>query len=100
MFELTTSWEEAGLARGREEGLSRGREEGLSRGREEGLSRGREEGLRLVTRQLHRRLGPPPREAGAGLSALSPEQLEDLAVALLDFSAWSEVTNWLKGRAG
>ena len=73
MFELTTSWEEAGLARGREE-----------------------EGLRLVSRLLRRRLGPPPGEAEAGLRGLSPEQLEELAEALLDFTAWNDLASWLR----
>jgi predicted transposase YdaD len=79
MLELTTSWKEEGL--------------------QEGLQQGRlEESLRLTLRLLQRRFGPLPAEIEARLRALSLEQAESLAEALLDFTSLTDLTTWLRAR--
>ncbi len=78
MLEITTSWEE------------KGRQEGRAEGR-------REECLRLVVRQLQRRLGPLDNTIHAELGALPIEKLEALAEALLDFLSIGNLRTWLAG---
>jgi hypothetical protein len=77
MRELTTSWKEEGRVEGRVEGR-------------------REECLRVVSRQLERRLGSIAPEQVRRLEALPLPALEDLAEALLDFSSPADMTAWLR----
>lgn len=71
MLELTTSWKEEGR---------------------------QEECLRLIFRLLQRRFGPLPPETDVRIRALSLEQLESLAEALLDFTAVADLTRWLQAQ--
>ncbi len=88
MLEITTSWEE----KGREEGWRKGRQEG----REEGIKEGRRgECLRLVVRQLQRRIGFVDPATQTEINGLSTENLEALAEALLDFTSSADLQTWL-----
>ncbi len=64
------------------------------------LQEGREEGkkseLRLVMRQLNRRIGSVNLQLEPKLQGLSLSQLEDLGEALLDFTSETDLVNWLK----
>jgi uncharacterized protein DUF4351 len=63
------------------------------------LEEGRQEGQRgIIQRQLERRLGNLSPAVDERLRALSSEQLELLAEALLDFHAPTDLEAWLRGR--
>ncbi len=65
-------------------------------GREEGREQGREEGQEtLILRQLSRRFGTLPDAIVAHIQRLDSPRLLDLADALLDFSQYSDLTDWL-----
>ena len=67
-MEITTSWEQMGITQGKET---------------------------LVVRQLRRRLGTVPESATDRLDSLTPDQLDDLGEALLDFHAVADLEQWL-----
>ncbi|MBX3150057.1 DUF4351 domain-containing protein [Candidatus Obscuribacterales bacterium] len=98
-MEIVTSWMEKGLKegfeRGREQGLEQGLQQGQARGMELGLLQGRHgEAASLVKSLLTRRFG----ELGqvcAQIKELCLEQLEQLAVDLLDFSDVADLERWL-----
>jgi flagellar biosynthesis/type III secretory pathway protein FliH len=79
-MELMTSWERAGIEKGREEGKQEGRQEG------------KEE---LVARLIQRRLGAVSPQLLEQLAHLSSEQLNELGVALLDFTTAADLETWL-----
>ena len=79
-MELTTSWHREG------------RQEGVMQGRQEGVMQGKEA---LVERQLRRRFGAVPADLSARLARLSPDTLDDLGEALLDFSDPADLEQWL-----
>jgi hypothetical protein len=84
---------------GRQEGLQEGRQEGRQEGLQEGFQEGRqEECIALVMRLLRRRLGIHPEidQALPSFQAMSVEQLEELAEALLDFTDIGDLTAWLQ----
>ena len=87
-MELTTSWHREG----RQEGVMQGRQEGVMQGRQEGVMQGKET---LVDRQLRRRFGAVPTDLSARLASLSPDTLDDLGEALLDFSDPADLEQWL-----
>jgi predicted transposase/invertase (TIGR01784 family) len=66
--------------------------EGRQEGRQEGLQ---EEAANLVLRLLTRRFGALSSEQSDRLQALSVPQLEELAEALLDFTALTDLEVWL-----
>ncbi|MGH9751700.1 MAG: DUF4351 domain-containing protein [Blastocatellia bacterium] len=53
---------------------------------------------KIVLLQLHQRFGVLDEAMQARISALPMEQLEELSVALLDFSALSDLEDWLQRR--
>lgn len=61
---------------------------------QEGREEGRQSELRLVMRQLTRRLGIVTPELQSQIQELSLEQLEDLGEALLDFTTEGDLVNW------
>ncbi len=64
--------------------------------KQEGKQEGKqEEGQRLVTRLLNRRFGEINSSLVEQIQALSVEQLEELAEALLDFSTPTDFEAWL-----
>ncbi len=63
----------------------------------EGIEQGKQsESLSLVTRQLTRRIGTITPELQQRIKQLQLTQLEDLAEALLDFSAVADLEAWLQ----
>jgi predicted transposase YdaD len=89
------------LAEGRQEGVELGRQEGREEGRELGLEEGLEEGRRreasaLALRQLERRCGTLASSTRSRLETLSRSQLEELALALLDFHSAVDLEVWLE----
>jgi predicted transposase YdaD len=81
------------LAEGRQEGVELGRQEGRKLGQEEG--RRRQAGA-LALRQLERRCGSIDAPTFARIEALSLPQLEELALALLDFRGAEDLQTWLE----
>ena len=72
VMQLTTSWEEKGMHRGKTE---------------------------LVVRLLRRRFGDLPQVLEARIDALSDERLGEMAEALLDFTSLADATAWLDAAA-
>lgn len=71
----------------------------LQEGREEGREEGRQSELRLVIRQLTRRIGAINVQLQTQIENLSLTQLEDLGEALLDFATQEDLVNWLNSLA-
>ncbi len=69
---------------------------GLEQGLEQGLTQGLQHERSLVLRQLTHRLGNLSPDLQAQIQTLSATQLEDLGVALLDFSDSSDLATWLQ----
>jgi predicted transposase YdaD len=68
----------------------------ITTGERIGYERGKQEqGQTLVLRQLQRRVGEIPQEVREQIQALSLEQLEALGEALLDFTAFEDLRDWL-----
>jgi predicted transposase YdaD len=85
------------LQEGRQEGVELGRQEG----RQEGVELAHEEGRRreasvLASRLLERRCGSIDVPTSARIEALSLPQLEELALALLDFRGVGDLQTWLE----
>jgi hypothetical protein len=76
------------LAEGRQEGRQEGRELGHEEGR-------RREASALASRLLERRCGSIDAPTSARIEALSLSQLEELALALLDFRSAQDLQTWL-----
>ena len=81
------------LAEGRQEGVELGRQEGRQEGREEGRRR---EASVLASQLLERRCGSLDASTGSRIEALSLPQLEELALALLDFRGAQDLQTWLE----
>jgi predicted transposase YdaD len=62
---------------------------------QEGREEGRQSELRLVMRQLTRRIGAINLQLQSQIENLSLTQLEDLGEALLDFATQEDLANWL-----
>ena len=77
------------LAAGRREGLREGVEQGLEEGR-------RREACTLALRLLDRRCGSLADSVRARIEALNLAQLEELALALLDFRGAEDLQAWLE----
>jgi predicted transposase YdaD len=73
--------------------LEEGRQEGREEGREEGRQR---EASALALRLLERRCGSLAAPTSARIEALSLPQLEELALALLDFQGAEDLRGWLE----
>jgi predicted transposase YdaD len=85
------------LAEGRQEGVELGRQEGREEGRELGLEEGRRrEASALALRQLERRCGLLDVPTSSRIEALSLAQLEELALALLEFRGLGDLQAWLE----
>ena len=70
---------------------------GKAIGRQEGRREGRQREVRLLLRQLQRRIGPLADTQQACVAAFADEQLEDLGEALLDFVDVAGLNAWLEG---
>ena len=62
---------------------------------QEGREEGRQSELRLVMRQLTRRIGAINLQLQSQIENLSLTQLEDLGEVLLDFATEEDLINWL-----
>jgi predicted transposase YdaD len=72
--------------------LRKARAEGERAGRQEGREEGRQEGERLIlARQIEKRFGRIPAWAAKSLDAMTPGQLEDAALRLLDATSLREL---------
>jgi predicted transposase YdaD len=85
------------LEEGRQEGVELGRQEGVEQGLEQGLEEGRRREARvLALRLLERRCGPLSATTSGRIEALSLAQLEELALASLDFRSAEDLQAWLE----
>jgi flagellar biosynthesis/type III secretory pathway protein FliH len=84
VMEIVTSWMEEGIEKGLEQGLIQGKREGE---------------MALVMRLLNRRVGEVPTELEQKIGGLEVAQLEELGLALLDFSSLNDLENWLQSHA-
>ena len=80
------------LEEGRQEGVELGRQEG----RAVGLEEGRRAALALALRLLERRCGAISSESRRRLEVLNLEQVEALALDLLDFRNGDDLAAWLE----
>ncbi|KOP26208.1 hypothetical protein AMR41_13205 [Hapalosiphon sp. MRB220] len=70
---------------------------GYERGKQEGKEEGKQEQTQtLILRQLQRRVGELSPEVQQRIQSLTLAQLEALGEALLDFTASSDLLNWLQ----
>ena len=76
IMEIVTGWMEKGMEKGMDEGTKQGKRD-------------------LVLRLLRKRFGSLELDAEDRIDQLSGQQLDQLAEALLDFSALSDLTSWL-----
>jgi predicted transposase YdaD len=85
VMQIVTTWMEEGIEIGKQQGIEEGKQQGIGEGK-----------LSLVMRLLPRRVGILTPELEARVKQLSVSQLEDLAVALLDFASVEDLTAWLQ----
>ena len=83
-----------------QEWLKEGREKGI----QEGIQKGRKEGIRegaaaLTLRLLRRRVGRIDAPTRQRILSLSAKELQELGLALLDFSSQKDLSAWLAKRA-
>ncbi len=88
MLNLTTSSTYKGI-------FAEGEARGKVKGKAEGKAEGKEEILSL---QLHRRFSTLSPAITQKLDALSPEQMDELGIALLDFRSLADLEDWLRSR--
>ncbi|NCR74027.1 MAG: DUF4351 domain-containing protein [Microcystis aeruginosa LG13-12] len=92
MFSLSDLRETKVYQEALEEGEEKGRREGREEGREEGELSAKKS---LILRQLNLKLGSIPLKVEQKIKQLNPNQLDNLALALLDFSDWEDLHQWL-----
>jgi hypothetical protein len=73
IMQVTTSWEEQGIEKGIEQGQRS-----------------------LISLLLNQKFGSLPDTLSDRVSSLSPDQLSSLAIALLDFGAIEDLSQWLE----
>jgi predicted transposase/invertase (TIGR01784 family) len=103
MSTVAEEWVKEGIEKGIEEGIQKGIEEGRIKGRIQGKKEGRIEGIRegasaLTLRQLRRRFGRISAPTRERILSLSAEDLQELGIALLDFSSQKDLSVWLAKR--
>ena len=92
MNTIASGW----LREGWQEGVREGRQEGLQQGLQQGQQAGYANIILLQARLRFARLSPPTEKQ---IQALSLAQLEQLAVALLNFKTSKDLTAWLRTHA-
>jgi hypothetical protein len=85
VMELVTSWMKEGLEKGLAQGLVQGREEGRE-----------EEARELLALQLRKRFGELEPAVVAQIESLQRDDLEELGVALFDFTSHADLDRWLQ----
>jgi hypothetical protein len=88
VMELTTSWMREGIEIGLKQGVEQGVKQGVKQGEQQ-------EALKIVLRQLNRRIGDLSTRLQGRIKKLSVAQLEQLSDALLDFTNVKDLTAWL-----
>ncbi|MBI3653827.1 MAG: DUF4351 domain-containing protein [Acidobacteria bacterium] len=88
VMEFTSSWERKGMEQGKREGLQQGKREGLQQGKREGA-------LKVTLGLLDRKFGVVAARTRKRIKQLSLEQLEQLSLAVLDFSTLQDLSAWL-----
>jgi len=81
LMEVTMSWREQALQEGLQQGLQQGKQEGM---------------LSVIIHQIERRFGSLDAGTRERIVVLTPDQLESLGDALLDFSGVEDLAVWLK----
>jgi Domain of unknown function (DUF4351) len=76
IMQITTSWEQKGIVKGREEGQKEGQ-------------------VATILRLLNRKLGNLPEESVTQIKSLEPNQLDTLTEDLLDFETFDDLNCWL-----
>ncbi|MGL5940105.1 MAG: DUF4351 domain-containing protein [Waterburya sp.] len=76
IMEITTSWEQKGIVKGREEGQKEGQ-------------------VATILRQLNRKLGNLPEDLAFQIKSLESSQLDSLTEDLLDFQTLEDLQTWL-----
>jgi hypothetical protein len=76
IMQITTSWEQKGIVKGRQEGRQ-------------------EEKLAIVLRLLNRKLSSLPSAIAQQIKSLEPNQLDTLTEDLLDFNSLEDLQAWL-----
>jgi flagellar biosynthesis/type III secretory pathway protein FliH len=77
--------------------IIKGIQQGIQQGIQEGIQQGIQEGQQaLIMRLLERRVGEIVPEILNRISQLSSEELENLGVALFDFTSASDLMAWLQ----
>jgi predicted transposase/invertase (TIGR01784 family) len=71
-------------------------QEALQEGRQEGEQKGLDRERSLILRQLERRVGKVSQKIKSQVLSLSFTELESLGEALLDFSAPTDLNDWLR----
>lgn len=84
-----THWERKGEKRGLERGLELGEKQGEKRGKKEGR-------IEVILLLLEQRLGEVEDDARELIGKLTLRRLDDLAMALLDFTGPADLEKWLK----
>ncbi|QGZ89615.1 Rpn family recombination-promoting nuclease/putative transposase [Microcystis aeruginosa] len=92
MFSLSDLRETKVYQEALEEGIEQGIEQGIERGREEGELSAKKS---LILRQLNLKLGSIPLKVEQKIKQLNPNQLDNLALALLAFSDLEDLHQWL-----
>ncbi len=92
---------EQGLEQGLQQGLEQGLQQGLEQGLQQGLQQGREEGIitgeiNMIQRLLERKLGELPTQVKNSIAGLSSETLENLSLAMLDFTSLEDLIKFLE----
>jgi flagellar biosynthesis/type III secretory pathway protein FliH len=87
VMEIVTSWMEEGIEKGIQQGLERGRQEGRQEGQ-----------LQIILRQLRRLLGLLEPSVEQQVKQLSPDKLETLAEAQLNFKSLHDLEVWLQNQ--
>ncbi len=108
-MQIVTSWMREGIQQGLQQGRQEGIQQGIQQGRQEGIQQGIQLGLQqglqlgrkegeslLILRLLSRRFGLMEPELQESIRQLPLPQLENLGVALLDFSNMTDLTTWLQ----
>ncbi|MEO1404691.1 MAG: DUF4351 domain-containing protein, partial [Cyanobacteria bacterium J06635_1] len=78
------------------EGIQEGLQEGIRQGIQQGIHQGIQKERMLILKQLHRKVGEVPESEKQKIQQLSPDQLENLGEALLDFSSLEDLSTWLR----
>ena len=96
MSTVAQEWLKEGREKGIQVGIQKGIQKGIKEGRKEGI---REGAAALTLRLLRRRVGRIDAPTRQRILRLSAKELQELGLALLDFSSQKDLSAWLAKRA-